>query len=74
MCASVIFIIAVLAVASSGSGGMIGATIMAGAFGTVIAGFVTLYILYVLIKSGDKMPNKYGSGGSCEVVPEVNNQ
>ncbi|GGI43385.1 DUF805 domain-containing protein [Mammaliicoccus stepanovicii] len=36
--------------------------------------FITIFALYVLARPGHKTPNKYGSGGSCEVVPEVSNQ
>ena len=69
--AAVVFIIAVLAIASSGHAGVIGATLMAGAFGTVVAGVITLYTLYVLIAPGNKGPNRYGDGGSCIEKPEV---
>lgn len=68
--AAVTFIIAVLAAASAGSSGILGASVMAGAFGTVIAGVVTLYTLYVLIIPGNKEPNRYGSGGSTQIAPQ----
>lgn len=66
--AAVIFIVAVVAAASSGSGSVIGASLMAGAFGTAVAGIITIYTLVVLITPGNKEPNNYGDGGSCEVT------
>ncbi|MCD8909600.1 DUF805 domain-containing protein [Staphylococcus gallinarum] len=69
--AAVVFIVAVVAAASSGSGSVIGASLMAGAFGTAVAGIITIYTLVVLIAPGNKGPNNYGDGGSCEVPTEV---
>lgn len=37
------------------------------AFGVFIAGLVSLFILFLLVKPGNKKPNRYGSGGSCEI-------
>ncbi|MBG9204601.1 DUF805 domain-containing protein [Staphylococcus sciuri] len=37
------------------------------AFGVVIAGLVSLFILFLLIKPGNKNANRYGDGGSCEI-------
>ncbi|UDI78915.1 DUF805 domain-containing protein [Staphylococcus taiwanensis] len=66
--ASISFILAVIVVvANTESHGLLGATLMASIFGTVVAGIVTLYTLYVLIASGNKEPNRYGNGGSCVV-------
>ena len=74
LAATVTFVVAILAAAGAGSTGMLGASLMAGAFGTVVAGVVTLYTLYVLVKPGDKTANNYGSGGSCDIAPEVQTQ
>ncbi|MDN6160785.1 MAG: DUF805 domain-containing protein [Staphylococcus equorum] len=71
MVATIVFIVGVLAVASSGSGGMIGATLLAGAFGAVVAGVIALYTLYVLVITGNRELNNYGSGGSCEIDPQA---
>lgn len=46
--------------------GLLGSTFIAGIFGVVIAGGVSLYILYLLIKPGNIKVNRYGSGGSCQ--------
>src|SRR5699024_11557447 len=60
LAATVTFVVAILAAAGAGSTGMLGASLMAGAFGTVVAGVVTLYTLYVLVKTGDTSVNNYG--------------
>ncbi|MEX2948375.1 DUF805 domain-containing protein [Staphylococcus warneri] len=65
-----IFIIGVVIAAGSGSGTIIGATVMAGVVGTVVAGLVTLYTLLVLVIAGNKKPNRYGDGGSCQIQIE----
>lgn len=74
LAATVTFVVAILAAAGAGSTGMLGASLMAGAFGTVVARVVTLYTLYVLVKPGDKTANNYASGGSCDIAPEVQTQ
>lgn len=73
--AATLFIIGVIIiVANTESHGLLGATVMAGIFGTVVAGLVTLYTWFVLILAGNKEPNKYGRGGSCETDIEVYTQ
>ncbi|XVL34094.1 DUF805 domain-containing protein [Staphylococcus equorum] len=68
MVATIVFIVGVLAVASSDSGGMIGASLLAGAFGAVVAGVIALYTLYVLVITGNKEPNNYGSGEAVKLT------
>ncbi|WP_251521725.1 MULTISPECIES: DUF805 domain-containing protein [Staphylococcus] len=63
--AAVMFVFAIVAAASASGSGVIGLTLIAGAFGTVVAGLVALYTLIVLIIPGDNTPNNYGDGGSC---------
>ncbi|BBK26989.1 DUF805 domain-containing protein [Staphylococcus arlettae] len=48
--------------------GVLKAIMLAGVFGTLFAGVVTLYTWIVLIMRGNKKPNRYGAGGSCQVV------
>ncbi len=43
---------------------------MASTFGIVAAGLVSLFILFLLVKQGNKKTNRYGSGGSCEISIE----
>lgn len=69
--AAVMFILTVLALASSGNFGLIGVTLMASAFGTFVGGVITLYTLFVLIKPGNKDVNRYGSDGSCVVIEQI---
>ncbi|NWK84735.1 DUF805 domain-containing protein [Staphylococcus sp. GSSP0090] len=74
MLATIVFILGVITVVSSGGGGVIGATLMAGVFGAVVAGLVTLYTLFVLILPGNKKENRYGIGGSSMVELEPTNK
>lgn len=69
--AAVMFILTVLALASSGNFGLIGVTLMASAFGTFVGGVITLYTLFALIKPGNKDVNRYGSDGSCVVIEQI---
>lgn len=66
-----LFILTVLALASSGNFGLIGAAIMASAVGTLVGGVITLYTLFVLIKPGNKGVNRFGTDGSCEVIEQI---
>lgn len=68
------FLLAIFAAVGSGSTGMIGASLMAGVFGTIVVGLIMLYTLYVLVAPGNKTPNNYGLGGSCDIAPEVQTQ
>lgn len=49
---------------------ILGTTFVASTFGIVAAGLVSLFILFLLVKQGNKKPNRYGSGGSCEISIE----
>ncbi len=44
-----------------------GTAFVASTFGVVATGLVSLFILFLLVKTGNKKTNKYGSGGSCEI-------
>ncbi len=46
---------------------ILGTTFVASTFGVVAAGLISLFILFLLVKTGNKKPNRYGSGGSCEI-------
>lgn len=46
---------------------ILGTTFVASTFGIVAAGLISLFILFLLVKKGNKKPNRYGSGGSCEI-------
>ncbi len=46
---------------------ILGTSFAATTFGIVIAGLVSLFILFLLIKPGNKNANRYGDGGSCEI-------
>lgn len=46
---------------------ILGTTFVASTFGIVAAGLISLFILFLLEKKGNKKPNRYGSGGSCEI-------
>lgn len=46
---------------------ILGTTFVASTFGIVAAGLISLFILFLLVKTGNKKPNRYGSGGSCEI-------
>ncbi|SCS68263.1 DUF805 domain-containing protein [Staphylococcus caeli] len=70
MLAAIVFILGVITVVSTGGGGVIGTTLMAGVFGAVVAGLVTLYTLFVLILPGNKKGNRYGDGGSSQAEVE----
>jgi uncharacterized membrane protein YhaH (DUF805 family) len=46
---------------------ILGTTFVASTFGIVAAGLVSLFISFLLVKQGNKKPNRYGDGGSCEI-------
>ncbi|AVO03327.1 hypothetical protein A9958_12860 (plasmid) [Staphylococcus simulans] len=46
---------------------ILGTTFVASTFGVVAAGLISLFILFLLVKTGNKKTNRYGSGGSCEI-------
>ena len=65
--AAILFVLGIIfATISFEEFGLLGTTLIASIFGVVIAGVVSLYILYLLIKPGNKKMNRYGSGGSCQ--------
>lgn len=65
--ATILFVLAIIfATIKFEEFGLLGSTFIAGIFGVVIAGGVSLYILYLLIKPGNIKVNRYGSGGSCQ--------
>ncbi|PTI76824.1 DUF805 domain-containing protein [Staphylococcus succinus] len=69
--AAVIFVLGIIfATISFEEFGLLGTTFIASIFGVVIAGVVSLYILYLLIKPGNKKMNRYGSGGSCRTLSD----
>ncbi|OEL01057.1 DUF805 domain-containing protein [Staphylococcus casei] len=65
--AAILFVLGIIfATISFEEFGLLGTTLIASMFGVVIAGVVSLYILYLLVKPGNKKMNRYGSGGSCQ--------
>lgn len=66
--ASIAFFFGIIMAANASEGWVLGATAFAGLFGVVVAGLVTLYIIYLLVLPGDKAPNNYGNGGSHKSV------
>lgn len=65
---TLVFFFGVVLAANASEGWVLGATAFAGVFGIVVAGLVTLYIIYLLVLPGDKAPNNYGDGGSSKAV------
>lgn len=66
--AMIFFVLGILLASISTENYRIAKTLPVGtAFGVVIAGLVSLFILFLLVKPGNKKPNRYGDGGSCEI-------
>lgn len=70
---TIVFVLGIIAVATQTETiGVLKALVLAGVFGTLFAGLVTLYTWIVLIMRGNKKPNRYGAGGSCQVEAAQN--
>lgn len=66
--AMIFFVLGILLASISTENYRIAKTLPVGtAFGVVIAGLISLFILFLLVKPGNKKPNRYGDGGSCEI-------
>lgn len=66
--AMIFFVLGILLSSISTENYRIAKTLPVGtAFGVVIAGLISLFILFLLVKPGNKKPNRYGDGGSCEI-------
>ncbi|MCU7558444.1 DUF805 domain-containing protein [Macrococcus capreoli] len=62
--ASVVFVLSILAAASAQNTTFLGASLIAGLFGTAVVGIIYIYTIFVLAQPGNKYPNNYGDGGS----------